>query len=201
MKITTGKWYTPSGRSIQADHDRLGDERFVEYADDGPTPDTTKRKRPEFKSDGGRIILGGGGVTPDVVVAPDTLPTAERDLARAYGPQQAQWYVALYGTGLQHKGSLKPDFVVQPAWREAFWGKVQAAKINVTRAQFDAGIGLVDRSLETFTARLAFGDSTAFRRSVRYDRQLNTAIDYLRRGGTQRQLLALAQTPGTKGGK
>lgn len=201
MKITTGKWYTPSGRSIQADHDRLGDERFVEYADDGPTPDTTKRKRPEFKSDGGRIILGGGGVTPDVVVAPDTLPTAERDLARAYGPQQAQWYVALYGTGLQHKGSLKPDFVVQPAWREAFWGKVQAAKINVTRAQFDAGIGLVDRSLETFSARLAFGDSTAFRRSVRYDRQLNTAIDYLRRGGTQRQLLALAQTPGTKGGK
>ena len=59
----------------------------------------------------------------------------------------------------------------------------------------------MDRSLETFSARLAFGDSTAFRRSVRYDRQLNTAIDYLRRGGTQRQLLALAQTPGTKGGK
>ena len=29
IKLTTGKWYTPSGRSIQAEHDRLDDERFV----------------------------------------------------------------------------------------------------------------------------------------------------------------------------
>ena len=34
VKLTTGKWYTPSGRSIQAEHDRLGDDRFVEYAAD-----------------------------------------------------------------------------------------------------------------------------------------------------------------------
>ena len=190
MKITTGKWYTPSGRSIQADHDRLGDERFVEYAPEDA--DSARRKRPEFKSDAGRTILGGGGVTPDVVVQPDTLSTPERDLARAYGPQQSQWYVALYGTSLQLKTSVKPDFTVQPAWREAFWQKLQASKVTVTRAQFDAGVGLVDRSLETWTARLAFGDSTAFRRSIKHDRQLLTALDYLKRGPTQRQLLALA---------
>lgn len=201
MKITTGKWYTPSGRSIQADHDRLGDERFVEYADDPQSPDTTKRKRPQFKSDGGRIILGGGGVTPDLVVNPDTLPAAERELARAYGPQQSQWYVALYGTGLQYKSAVKTDFQVQAAMRETFWGKVQAAKINVTRAQFDAGASLVDRSLEQFTSRLAFGDSAWARRSMRFDRQLLTALDYLKRGATQRQLLALAEASGTKGGK
>jgi carboxyl-terminal processing protease len=193
MKITTGKWYTPSGRSIQADHDRLGDERFVEYADD-EAADTAKRKRPEFRSDAGRVILGGGGVTPDVITQPDTLPAPERDLARAFGPQLSQWYVALYNTSLENKGNVKYDFTVQPAWREAFWNKLQAAKVNVTRSQFEAGIGSVDRSLEQWTARLAFGDSAAFRRSVRYDRQLNTALDYLKRGPTQRQLLALAST-------
>jgi len=197
MKITTGKWYTPSGRSIQADHDRLGDERFVEY--DSQTPnDTAKRKRPEFKSDDGRTILGGGGVTPDVIVQPDTLSTPERDLARAYGPQQAQWYVALYNTSLEFKNGLKPDFTVQPAWREALWSKLQAAKINVTRAQFDAGQSLVDRALEQWTARLSFGDSTAFRRSIRYDKQLDEALDYLRKGTTQRQLLALAGSEAPK---
>ena len=201
MKITTGKWYTPSGRSIQADHDRLGDERFVEYADgEGPVAtDTTKRKRPEFKSDGGRTILGGGGVTPDVIMTPDTLPALERDLARAYTPQYSQWYVALYNTSLQLKNSVKPDFVVQPAWRETLWSKVQQSKVNVTRAQFDAGLPLVDRSLEGWVAKLAFGDSAAFRRSVRYDRQLTTALDYLKRGVTQRQLLALASRAGSTG--
>lgn len=199
IKITTGKWYTPSGRSIQADHDRLGDERFVEYADDDQAVDSSKRKRPVFKSDAGRTILGGGGVTPDVVIQPDTLSTPERDLARAYGPQQSQWYVALYNTALQYKSGVKPDFSVQPAWRESFWSKLQSAKVNVTRAQFDAGSSLVDRSLETWVSRLAFGDSTAFRRSVRYDRQLNTALDYLRRAPSQRHLLALAPTEGNRG--
>ena len=190
MKITTGKWYTPSGRSIQADHDRLGDERFVEYDEAG---DTTGRKRPEFRSDAGRVILGGGGVTPDVVVQPDTLTTPERELARAYGPQASQWYVAVYSTGLENKGSVKYDFTVKPEWREKLWQKLQSSKVQVTRQQFDAGVALVDRDLEALTARLAFGDSAAFRRSVRYDNQLRTALEYLERGTTQRQLLALAK--------
>ncbi len=198
MKITTGKWYTPSGRSIQADHDRLGDERFVEYADEEPS-DTAQRKRPLFKSDAGRTILGGGGVTPDVTVTPDTLSGPERDLLRTIGAQYGLWYLAAYNTALENKPKVKPDFAVQPEWREGFWAKVQAAKINVTRAQFDAGIGLVDRELEKWTATVAFGDSTVFRRQSRYDRQLITALDYLRRGPTQRQLLALAESQPTKG--
>lgn len=198
MKITTGKWYTPSGRSIQAEHDRLGDERFVELTDDEPGADTSKRKRPEFKSDAGRTILGGGGVTPDVMVTPDTLSTAERDLFRAYSPQGSQWYVALYGTSLELKNKVKPDFEIDAEGRESFWKRLQAAKVNITRAQFEAGAALVNRGLEQMTARLAFGDSTVFRRATPYDRQLNTALDYLKRGPTQRKLLALA---GTQAGK
>lgn len=204
MKITTGKWYTPSGRSIQADHDRLGDERFVEYAGadgpaDGSVADSAGHKRPTFRSDGGRTILGGGGVTPDVASTPDTLTTPDRDLFRAFGPQQSQWYLALYATALENKNKVRLDFSVNPEWKEALWNRLQTAKVAVTRAQFDAGSNLVDRNLERWTAQLAFGDSTVFRRAVRYDRQLNTALDYLKRGATQRQLLALAGDQPTKG--
>jgi carboxyl-terminal processing protease len=196
VKLTTGKWYTPSGRSIQADHDRLGDERFVEYADDSSASNDSasikNRRRPEFKSDAGRTILGGGAVTPDVVVPPDTLPGAEREFARAIGPQQAQWYVALYTTALDVKNKVKYDFTVDPAWRDELFDRLVKAKVNVTRAQFDAAVKLIDRSLENRVASLAFGDSAGFRRSVKSDNQLTTALDYLRRGTTQRNLLALA---------
>ncbi|MEO7964884.1 MAG: S41 family peptidase, partial [Gemmatimonadaceae bacterium] len=65
LKLTTGKWYTPSGRSIQADHERLGDERYVER---NRVPGDTTWRRPIFRSDAGRRILGGGGVTPDVAI-------------------------------------------------------------------------------------------------------------------------------------
>jgi carboxyl-terminal processing protease len=197
MKITTGKWYTPSGRSIQADHDRLGDERFVEY-DEKEAADTSK-KRPVFRSDAGRVILGGGGVTPDVVVQPDTLAASEREFARAIGSQQSQWYVAVYNVGREVKSSVKTDFTVKPEWRESLWGKLQETKVTVTRAQFDAAETLVNRELENRVASLAFGDSAAFRRASRWDKQLKTALDYLKRGVTQRELLALAPPVDTKG--
>jgi carboxyl-terminal processing protease len=196
MKITTGKWYTPSGRSIQADHDRLGDERFVEY-DEKEAADTSK-KRPVFRSDAGRVILGGGGVTPDVTVQPDTLAASEREFARAIGSQQSQWYVAVYNVGRDVKSSVKPDFAVKPEWRESLWNKLQETKVTVTRPQFDAAETLIDRELENRVASLAFGDSAAFRRASRWDKQLKTALDYLKRGGTQRELLALAPPMDTK---
>jgi len=197
MKITTGKWYTPSGRSIQADHDRLGDERFVEYDDKEPAD--SAKKRPMFKSDAGRVILGGGGVTPDVTVQPDTLAAAEREFARAIGAQQSQWYVAVYGVSRDIKGTIKYDFQVKPEWREQVWNKLQETKVTVTRPQFDAAQSLVDRELENRVASLAFGDSAAFRRASRWDKQLRTALDYLKRGATQRELLALAPPITTKG--
>ena len=78
------------------------------------------------------------------------------------------------------------------ASRELF-ERLLKAKVNVTRAQFDAASGFVDRALEQRVASLAFGDSAAFRRSTKYDDQLATALDYLKRSGNQRTLLALAE--------
>ena len=46
--------------------------KIVEEPDSLET-DTVKRNRPKYKSDAGRVIYGGGAITPDVVVQPDTL--------------------------------------------------------------------------------------------------------------------------------
>jgi carboxyl-terminal processing protease len=191
IKLTTGKWYTPSGRSIQAEHDRLGDDRFVEYARDSVAGDTVKA-RPVFKSDAGRKILGGGGITPDVVVTPDSATTAERELARALAQDFRTWYVTLYNYALESKGSLKRDFVVTQEMRDEFFNRLMKAKVPVTRAQFDAARPVIDRNIEERFTILAFGDSTWLRRGIPQDPQMSAALDLLRRGTTQRQLLALA---------
>ena len=186
VKLTTGKWYTPSGRSIQAEHERLEDDRFVEY-----TPDST-RKRPVFKSDAGRQILGGGGITPDLIIAPDSASPAERELGKAVAPTYQAWYVTLYNYALELKPTLNPDFVVTPAMRDEFFNRLVKAKIAITRAQYDAAQDVIDRNLEQRLAGLAFGDSTAFRRGIKSDQQLAKALELLARGPTQRQLLAMA---------
>ncbi len=61
MKITTAKYYTPSGRCVQAiDYSSRNEDGSV-----GHIPDSLTR---EFKTVSGRIVRDGGGITPDVEI-------------------------------------------------------------------------------------------------------------------------------------
>jgi carboxyl-terminal processing protease len=191
VKLTTGKWYTPSGRSIQAEHERLEDDRFVEYASDSTAKDST-HKRPVFKSDAGRTILGGGGIMPDITITPDTASAGERELSKAVATAFSTWRITLYNYALEMKAGLKRDFTITAAMRDEFFNRLMKAKMAITRAQFDAADAVIDRTMEQQFARLAFGDSTAFRRSIEEDEQLGKALELLGRSPTQRQLLAMA---------
>ncbi len=58
MKVTTAKYYTPSGRCVQAiDYSNRNEDGSV-----GHIPDSLTR---EFRTAGGRIVRDGGGITPD----------------------------------------------------------------------------------------------------------------------------------------
>ena len=69
----------------------------------------------------------------------------------------------------------------------------------VTRAQFDAARPLVDRLLEQQLATLAFGDSSAFRRTAHSDAQLQRAVGLLRNATTQPALYVAAGADHPKG--
>ena len=61
IKVTTAKYYTPSGRCVQAiDYSNRNEDGSV-----GHIPDSLTR---EFKTASGRIVRDGGGITPDVDV-------------------------------------------------------------------------------------------------------------------------------------
>ncbi|MDF1503994.1 S41 family peptidase [Roseisolibacter sp. H3M3-2] len=194
LKMTTAKWFTPSGRSIQKDR-KLVDGQYVEVHPDSLESDSARKARPQFKSDAGRVVYGGGAVTPDVIVKPDTLSTAEQQLARALAPKFPQVYTALSEIAFELKGKVQPTFTVDPAWREQLWTRLQKDTIKVERAQWDAGRAWVDRQIEQRVARVAFGDSTAKRHELDDDVQLRRAIDMVKKASAQRDLFAMV--PGT----
>jgi carboxyl-terminal processing protease len=192
LKITTGKWYTPSGRSIQREHDFNGHPAAVETVQ-MPADSTAP---PQYHTDDGRLVLGGGGIVPDVTVKPDTLSTADQAFMSAWiqHPQDAR--VALYNLGLQVKDQVHYDFKVSPSWRETYFQALKTHGIDVGRSTFDSAASVVNSQIEQQVASLAFGDSAAFRRSITYDAPLRTALRYLREGRTQKQLFALAAKQG-----
>ncbi len=194
IKLTTGKWYTPSGRSIQKERKLLDDGQFVEVRPDTMESDSVRKDRPRFKSDAGRVIYGGGAITPDVIVAPDTLTTAEQKVARVLGTKGQDTYIALYDFAFARKASVKPDFVVTQEMRDEFYDKLQKKGVAVDRKDWDAAQGYVTRLIDIRISRLAFGDSTAKRREVSDDNQLVKALELLRKGQSQRDLFALASS-------
>ncbi len=196
IKLTTGKWFTPSGRSIQKERVLDGNGRLVEVVPDSlETAETAREARPIFHSLGGRTVYGGGAITPDVIIPYDTISSAEQKLARALVPRSQDVYITLDDYAFSLKDKVTADFAVTAAMREEFRTRLQAKGIVVEREEWEAGRTYVDRLLGNRIARRAFGDSTAKRREIPEDVQLRTAISLLRRGSTTADLLALAAAP------
>ena len=71
IKVTTSKYYIPSGRCIQS----------VEYSD-GEPKDISDEDRGVFHTKNGRPVLDGGGVTPDVKLELDEVPSILKSLEK-----------------------------------------------------------------------------------------------------------------------
>lgn len=69
LTLTTQKYYTPTGRSIQRDYSNVSIYDYYYHRRNGEQEAATQ-KTGALLTDGGRSVYGGGGITPDVVVKP-----------------------------------------------------------------------------------------------------------------------------------
>jgi carboxyl-terminal processing protease len=188
LKMTTAKWYAPSGRSIHKDR-RTVNGRLAELPDSMET-DSVKRGRPVFRSDAGRVVYGGGAVTPDLIVNPDTLSAREQELSRALSVQAQRSYLAVSRYAWELKPRVRGDFTVQPDWRRELYRRLRAGGVSVDSALYFAETRYVDRLLEARLSRVTFGDSAVKQRTLGDDAQLVRALDMLRASSSQQELFA-----------
>jgi len=75
-RITVAKYYTPSGRLIQRPFDAI-DEYYMDLEKANRELADSLDSKPEFKTKSGRIVYGGGGITPDIFVENNMLLTKD----------------------------------------------------------------------------------------------------------------------------
>ena len=214
LKMTTAKWYTPVGRSIQKDL-RPGEESGEEEqpdavgADGSPVSTDTTRRIP-YRTDSGRTVFGGGGIVPDLVVRQDTATAAEKTFFEAASRNAAKFQDALFSYSVAYERAhpeLGEDFQVTPEMRRAFWERLRANGVDVTWEVFQGAQRFIDAQLIDEIARSKFGPSVAVRRDDATDRVLQEAIRLLRNAPDQQTLLrnvqqqpqaAARQTPGRR---
>ena len=183
LKITTGKWYTPSGRSIHRDR-KLVNGRLI-LADTGADTVATQI----MHSDAGRRLVARGGITPDVVVPPDTLTTAEQVLVRAVLPKAAELRASIFDVARAQHGQVAPTFAVTPDLMTQLRERMVQNGITVDDKTFNGGASYLNQLLTDETLRLALGDSTAVRRRIATDGAVQKALSLLRKANTQPELI------------
>ena len=77
IRLTIARYYTPSGRCIQKPYNNGNhyDDDWLTRYQHGEffSQDSIKHTGPEYHTNNGRIVYGGGGITPDIFVPEDTL--------------------------------------------------------------------------------------------------------------------------------
>lgn len=193
LKITTSRWYTPSGRLIQKTH-----------AIDSVLSDTLRiaRDTTTHHTDGGRRVRGGGGIVPDLAVEDRALGAGPRALAEALGSHFGDFrdVTTAYALETRERGTLaREDFVVTDEMRRTVRTRLAARGVIVAESVWTAGRLLVDSWLETDLARYVFGREAELRRRRAGDPQLQAALVLLRRASTPRELLRLLPADSTAG--
>ncbi|HZB26982.1 MAG TPA: S41 family peptidase, partial [Gemmatimonadales bacterium] len=212
LKLTTARWFTPSGRTIQRivkdEEDQATQAAMAVVQDtilgapDESATDSALKERPIFRTDAGRIVRGGGGIVPDLVIRPDSLTEAEREFAKALGNGLPHYRDALTSIALEAKknhGVKSESFKVTPEMRQQVYERLRARDVKISPTIFQGAGALIDEQLGYEIARYVFGRPAEFRRRAANDVQMQTAVSLLRKAQTPKELLSLAQVglPGT----
>jgi carboxyl-terminal processing protease len=173
LLLTTARYYTPSGRLIQRDYKNVS---LYDYHYN-PQPPT----KPEVKlTDSGRQVFGGGGITPDDIVAAPKPDDFQQMLYRRgvfYSQQQGVGDFTRYYLG--EKPDITKDFVVNDAVVTDFRKYLDKQKIKYTDADIQANIVWLKWQIKREVFTSYFGLNDGYKVELQDDIQLEKAVDLI----------------------
>jgi len=189
LKLTTAKYYTPSGRCIQKDEQlkegALADDEDFNPGDESDTT-AAKKPRPEFHTDMGRVVFGGGGIAPDVELAEIKLPRVIEDLE---AKQVFFKYAVKYA--VRHK-EAPANYAISAPMREEFAQLLKDEKVEVNADSLAQAQRWVDTGIRRELGRRFSGEEEAYRIALEDDQQVKAASALFDKAPTLPKLLALA---------
>jgi carboxyl-terminal processing protease len=186
LKLTTAKYYTPSGRCIHADKGAGEEHQALLTAED---------TLQNFVTDSGRIVRGGGGITPDLIFKQDTLSLADRKIYKQVGLFRNLMFRFAVQYKNEHPG-LGRDSINSVAWQKDFKDKVvkvtpqiiKAAEqmmrengFEMTDEEFRQSDLLIRQWIHYSIADACFERNVAQRIMADYDDQLQKAVELLQK--------------------
>jgi carboxyl-terminal processing protease len=202
LTLTTARYYTPYGRSLQRDyssgslydyyvrHDESGEQQVIQPGQPSPAESSEPRSSnaPAFRTAAGRVFYGGGGITPDIEARPLTATPVRariieaafyftRELAAGLVPGAESYRIDKIAYDRNPKMS---DFPITDRVIEAFKNFVRKDPARrLTDAQIDNDVDFVRLRLRDEVITAAFGADEGQRVLLESDPQALRAISVL----------------------
>lgn len=186
LRITTARWYTPSGRSIDKPPELQG---MDEYGESESAEDTAEVEKKTFKTLGPlrRTMYGEGGIAPDIIIEPRKLTELETDIFT----KGLNFDFVVQYTG-KHK-DIKRDFVAGEDVLDDFAVYLLGKEIEFTGEEYDSiKAYLQDRLTQDIHTNL-WGLKAGHQVRVAHDPLVAQAIEMLKEVKSQSDLFRFVQ--------
>lgn len=203
VKLTTAKYYTPSGRSIHKDENDHPEEADLVAMNDGGgdadiAPDAPEEKpdannlelkevkeipeKPLFHTSSNRVVYGGGGITPDVEFETREYTDLQRRLEKDYlGFSFAHEYLKTH--------EIKEDFKVTDAVLNDFYKFLGTKKFEYKKEELTPeNVDYVRTMIAREAVNAKFGRNAMYRVVVDADPEVQEVLKLLDKNPTLKQL-------------
>jgi len=178
VRVTTARYYTPSGRLIQRAYDRGLQDYYSEGRDDLDTnmaADSSSQK-PVFLTSGGRKVFGGGGISPDVMVKPTqvtltTIKLIQGQVFFEYGSAYASKHRELAGDF----AAFRDQFQVDEQMMSELLKLARSKGIEINDAHLKQDLAFINLRIKSQVARNLWGAREYYQIEVRGDPQISEA--------------------------
>ncbi len=186
LKLTTAKWFTPSGRWVQ---------RPPAQAVGGVGNRTPALEPRVFRTQAGRPIPDQSGILPDLTVRSSLRSDGERVLYSALGDDLERFrrVLSAYAAELRADGSVTDEaFKVTADMREELYARLLEEDVSLSPETYEDASAYVTDQLGYEIARELFGTESVVRRQAKADRQLQAALWLLRSSESQQETITSA---------
>jgi carboxyl-terminal processing protease len=191
FRLTTARYYTPSGRLIQRpygneDRETYQHEAFTRNEEEGENVTHEAERdssKPQYKTGDGRIVYGGGGITPDYIVKGDRLTEFTVQLrsklvfleyADRYLDRHSAEIKSTYGDNSE---KFARDFVVTQGMVDGLLKVAEAKGIVFKQDQYDTDLRYIKAFTKALVARSLWGNEGSARVMLLEDKQFQKAME------------------------
>lgn len=180
LRITTAKYYTPSGRLIQRSYENGLYEYYTSgYEDAKNELRSDSKNKPIFFTHAGRKVFGGGGITPDIEIKSKRISklTSELNFKRLFFEFGSE-YAAKCQDQKKDFSNFKNNFQVDEKILNEFRRFIESKDILIKETEFQEDIDYIKLMIKSEIAQFLWDREHYYQIRISGDEQVEEALKH-----------------------